>query len=363
MDERKKTLGDLEAGKHEKQHAGDVLLRALGGRLAERARNAAALPLDIQKDIAAYQSAAENIAAAEEGIRQVGESVLRLREAEAEIEQREKEYRQRNTELDALYAVLGRLVLEDAALSASSPEKKAPYEILKAKIQETERSLNEIENRKNGTFFSWIGKTASGVMKKTALSKDRERLTRLSAEAGAAFAAGEGNAGDNTEVSGKLNETAFMIKLTEELRARLSECKRGKDAITESFRPEGSAEKKSAAYTSRINSLREEQDAVCLRIGRRLAEGETALASYMQPEDREALERAVEIKNAISDIDSRMEKLKASLAIDEERAVIEKKEKTIKELRFHIAQATSKIKTAEQEIGDSNKRIAEWMKV
>jgi chromosome segregation ATPase len=81
------------------------------------------------------------------------------------------------------------------------------------------------------------------------------------------------------------------------------------------------------------------------------------LDSLITPDDREAVDNAVLINGTIRGGDAEIERLQASLAIDEEKAKIEKYRKMIQDKKEKIAQAEKSIAEYESDIGSAEENI------
>ncbi len=83
------------------------------------------------------------------------------------------------------------------------------------------------------------------------------------------------------------------------------------------------------------------------------AERRQTLDSFLLPQDAEVMESASRIDRTIHDCEEEVKKLEASLAIDDEKAKIDKLRKMIQEKRDKITKAEQDIAEYEEGIRDS----------
>jgi hypothetical protein len=368
MDERKKTIKELEDKKRENQESVNLMLADLGETLLGRTGGEGAEE-NRQAEAAEYRRLLKEIAAAEEIIRQIEANTARLKELEEDIQRKEQDNSGQNRELSAAYVRLGELILEDQAFASFT----APYQdqagTLDAKVRSLEERLESFEDKNGTNVFAWIGKSAQTMVLRSFLSKTQDNLRRLCALAGENFFL---TRLPDLEV-GSLEETvqgepAVLVqkignqrRLSADLSAELVRLRGERRKIGDNFGLEGSPVKQIQGQERHIHQIREDLRTLSLDFGKAAAgpRGQEDLAALLRPEDGTILERVAEIRGIIETIEGRIGKLRASLAIDEEKAEIGRLEKTILEYRERIAASERAITGLEGRISDSTRRIEE----
>jgi predicted nucleic acid-binding Zn-ribbon protein len=381
MDDRKKQIEELEKNKRENQAALDSLFERIGGslfgRIGEESSAAGA-----GEDIAEYRRLQKEIAASEAAILAVEEQIRRFRELEENIELKEQEDSSRSKELAGIYARLGRVVLEDPAAGCSGAyaEFTSPFreqcDALVTKVRSLEGRVDELDRKDGGNVFAWIGKNAQSLVLRSFLTKAQDNLEQLYRSAGERFSRGENaeglSGGGIAELMAEIGKAkAESYALSEEL-VKLREEKR---KISESFGIEGSPLKQIQTLKTHIAQTKDALRILYRRFGAEAIGTGNADQTVMAEERRRFFESlitaddhimqddALRLGGAIRDAETAIEKLKASLAIDGEKAKIEKCRRAIEDKRARITEAEKDIAGFEENIADSEKYIEELQKL
>jgi hypothetical protein len=378
VDERKKTIRELEEKKGETLENLDKLRKSWGETLLAR--------LDREEsdqfsdELGQYRRFRASIALFRGRIRALEDDTLRLRDLEKTLEEREKTAAEKIEALKDLYAGLGEIVLRhDAPVLGFEASHKAQAEDLAARIGAQEERLRELEEAKTAGFFSWIRSSARGALIRSRLAKSRMGLNRIHGAAGEQFFAlregqGEGAeivpAGDIPERIGTLRQDLALLQESN------ASAREEWAALRESLGIEGNSRnfspgKKIRDLEQRI--AREEEQLGDLyadfagRLYSRFAgaeTGETAGESaWLLAEDAKVLERIREMLEQIAGHEAGIEKLKASLRIDEKREAIARMQKSILSHRQRIAASENAIAGLEKTIEESNRHIEALMKL
>jgi chromosome segregation ATPase len=155
-----------------------------------------------------------------------------------------------------------------------------------------------------------------------------------------------------------------MRKISSELDGELGLLKAERRKIGETFGVEGNPVKRIQGLEKHIAHIQGELKGVFRRYGGYALE--PALKKVFDPllkeEDLLALDKMASMRELIRDAENQIEKLRASLAIDDERDSIAKAEKAIAGERQRIASAEKAIARYMVEIDESMARIKELSK-
>jgi hypothetical protein len=373
MDERKLSIRELEEKKRETLEKLGKLLGSWGETLLSR--------LDTEdsdrfpRELGQYRHAMETIALCRGRIRTLEEDALRLRNLEKELEAKGASIAEKTGALNELYLRLGETALRsDGALDAAAPL-KAQADDLTARIGAQQEQLGELEEGKNAGILSWIGNNTRGALIRSRLAKNLAGLNRIYASLGEQrFAAlerlGE-DAGDLPagDIPAQISALRQELTLLEESRGTLRD-ERG--TLRDSLGIEGNARNFSAAKKireteQRIDREQEQLLDLCAAFGSQIydlfADRESGENDWLQAEDKTILERSRELLGHIAGYEAGIEKLKASLQIDEKRNAIDKMNKSILSHRQRIAASENAIAGLEKQIAEANRHIEELMKL
>jgi chromosome segregation ATPase len=295
--------------------------------------------------------------------------IARLKAIEDDIHRKDQENAALGKDLSRLFIRLGEYVLGEYDLKGGDGiEAVKPYqdqaEILYPKIKSLEERLEQAEDRSDGNVFTWIGKSTQAVVLRSFLGKSRNSLQKIFAAAGEKYSQSVSMEIDDG-IRPLLGEIDTLKQEAAAIGADLARLKEERRRINDASSPDGGPAKKILALERHIAHSREELRGVCLRYGREIeaaddeeASAETAVP-LMDEADTRLLEDIRESRESIRKYDREIEKLKASLAIDEEKAAIARMEKSIKDHEGRIRAGEEAIASLTAQIKEADARIEE----
>jgi uncharacterized coiled-coil protein SlyX len=364
MDERKKTIRELESQRQEVSRSVNLMLEDLGESLLDRLGKDESALSPAPEDtlcLKEYRRLLGEIADSEALIKTIEADVDRLKEIEGQITRKEQQSSGHTKNLSDFYARLGELVLGDPLFEEFSGPYKPRLEVLLPKIRSLEERLEDIEDKGGANLFSMIGKNAQSMVIRSFLGKGQENLRRLYGEAGEQFIlAGLGNIPAG-EIRALVEEIEDGRKVSSDITAELAVLRGERRKIGESFGSEGNPAKRIQGLEKHIGHIREELRKVYLDFGGRAADPSLrkGFAGIFSGDDLLLLEGIEKRRETLGDYETRIEKLKAALAIDEEEAEIEKLSRAIEEQKQRIAAGEKAIADLEDRIKKSKRRIGE----
>ena len=371
MDDRKKQIGELEQRKREQTASLDTLLTRLGEALFGRAAGVSQEDTSFG-ELAVYQKLKNDITASETSIQAVEEQIRRFRELEEGIEAKELEEAACTKELAIMYGRLGKSLMETS--TGDYADFCLPYreqaDALLTKVLSLEERISGLEEKEGGNVFSWIGKGAQGLVLRSFLTKAQESLEQLRRSVGERYS--HSNTGSLPGGEGHHDEIVNICAMIEQKRTEsrtlssdLEELKEEKKSISGSFNAEGDPLKQIQTYKSQITHIQDELKALYWRIGAEASTDERRqiIDSFIEPEDKEILDSAAQINQSIHDDEAAIQKLQASLDIDDEKVKIEKYREMIQEKREKIARAEKNIAEFEESIRVSEASIEKLQKL
>jgi len=370
MDERKKRIDELEREKQEALASLNTLLENFGESLYSRTK-------DMQvnfDDIGYYKDYLNNIASTNAAIGKVEEKNRRFKELEDAIENKEREEKDRLREMAVVYRKLGKALLENNAFNDFTSSFREQADALSSKLESLENRIMELEAKDGGNVFTWIGKSAQGLVLKSFLSKAQESQEQLYHNVGERFSARESDGAQSGEEGDIASLRAEINKLLEVSRAAMDELSVLKDErrmISAGFGVDGNPQKQIQSLKNRINEIRENLRNLYRTFGAQAAgimdseilpERKYFIDTIVTAEDSEIIGRAVKMNQTIIEYESTIGKLSASLAIDEENAKIEKFQRSIEEKNSRIDELKKAIDDLEDSVRDSQAYIQELKK-
>jgi hypothetical protein len=379
MDDRKKQITELEQRKREHIISLETLMTRVGEALLERAAGSGQEGNPAFEELADFWRLKKDIVDSEAAIQAVEDQIRRFRELEETIEVKEQEESAGSKELAVVYSKLGKLLLDEAASAAGEyADFCAPYrdqaDALLTKVISLEERVSGLEEREGGNVFTWIGKNAQGLVLRSFLTKAQENLDQLRRTVGERYSRRDVvalPAGGN-DIAGEIENLCAEIERqraeARTLSQELAELREERRTISISYNSDGGPIRQIQTLKNHIAHVRDELKALYRRIGAEMAgvdsiERRQSIDSLIAPEDRDDLDNAARISRSIHENETMIEKLQASLDIDEEKARIEKYRRMIEEKREKIAQSEKSIMEFEECIRVSEASIEKLGKI
>ncbi|MDR3138641.1 MAG: hypothetical protein LBT95_03090 [Treponema sp.] len=364
MDDRKKTIRELENKRQETSRSVNLMLEDLGESLLVRLHKtdkAGPHPFEDSPCIADQRRLLKEIADSEDLIKSVETDIARLKEIERQIAQGEGQNSEQAKNLADFYVRLGELVLGDMRFEDFARPYEHQIKVLLPKIRSLEDRLKALEDKNSANVFSLIGKNAQSMVIRSFLGKNRENLRRLYEDGGEKFVlAGLGDAASG-EIPDIVNEIKDKQRFSSDIAAELALLRGERRKIGDAFGSEGGPVKRIQALERHINHTREELRRVYFNFGNQAADPalREAFSEFFTADDLLLLERIERDRDILKNYEIQIERIKASLAIDEEKAEIEKLNRTIEEHKQRIAAAEKTIADLEDRIVAANRHIGE----
>ncbi|MDR0472789.1 MAG: hypothetical protein LBH43_03835 [Treponema sp.] len=386
MDERNKIIRDLEEKRGQDIAALEEALEKLGGKLLSgfeggkkgKSKKQYAEPAaeglsgtgeddDGGPDAAAeeYLRCIKNIEDSERQVRAVEEENSNFDKLISDISRKEKDYSKNAKDISSLYAQIGRLALADPSFNDIASAYRLKAEDILANIEVREARLEELE-QKSVNLFSMIGKNAESLMIKTLLFKNQSELHRIYRSAGEQFIeAGENFEEGEDDLKEAAKEAVRLKKVQEELAADIALLKEEHKKVQNSFKGDGNPARRIQVLEKKISLARKETANACRCFGGFVLEEKYQV--YFKPlldeDDKKAAERAAAFRMSAEESSVKIEKLKAAIEIDNEKAGIEKLKKSIDSEGRRILAAQEAIAGMEKGIQAAEKRITELKKL
>jgi chromosome segregation ATPase len=359
MDERRKTISQIDSKRAEEEHALRLCLVSLGKCLVDEASLA-------QNDSAVVESGRirAEIAALEKAVNGIAADMDRLKELELAISGAEAKKTSLEKEQKELCPTLGKLVISSGEYPAFCAPYKAELSELAQKHAETQEKLDGLQG--GGNILVRMGHGIKSATLRASLANTENAISRVYEKGGAEFARTmpsmpEKTADENLAAAmehaaalrGEINETFLALTAQKDEKRR----------ITDSFGPDGGPVKKTESLERETAKKNEELDAVFYRAGKKALELADQGDAIPNGGAEEILGAAKKSVSMIAEFESQLEKLRASIAIDDERAEIEKLQNGIVTLRTKIAAAESEIALNQRQIESAERRVQNLMKL
>jgi len=362
MDDRKKRIDDLLKNSQESRYSLEVLLESFGETLYSRSKEMQ----DNFEDINQYNIYLQDIAESNIAISKIEEKNRRFKELEEAVDRKEIEEKERLREMAYIYRRLGKALLENSAYDDYTSLFKEQADALSAKLGSLETRIGELDNKEGGNVFSWIGKSAQGLVLKSFLSKAQESQEQLYHNIGERYSSRESLSGDD-EVAIILAEIETVRGITKIAHDELSLLKDEKRIISASFGIDGNPQKQIQSVKNHISQVKESLNAMYRKFGAQAAgidediapERKYFIDTIVTAEDGEVIGRAARLNQSLADNDKAIAKLRASLAIDEEKAKIDKYKRSIEDKKIKIIEMENGIAELENSVRNSETHIQE----
>ena len=376
MDDRKRQIGEAEQRKKDQGALLDALLARVGESVLERMAEGGDGDAASFVELAAYARLQGDVAGYRDSIRAAEEQMRRFKEFEEDVEAKERAEALHSRELAGMHARLGKILLEETCDDDGAyGEFCAPYRVqaeeLVTKVRSLEDRLLGLEHREKGNVFTWIGKSAQGLVLRSFLGKAQESLEQLRRSVGERFTRrGTGSLfPENAAVDALLGEAERKGEERRAVARELVELREEKRKISDAFSADGGPAKHVQSLNNQIAQAQAELRTLYRGVGEAAALGSPdsdrarSVGPFLGPNDAEDLDGARRISRAIEDCDAVVEKLRASLAVDEEKAKIDRCRRMIQERKDKIAQAEKNILELEAAIRDSEESVEKLRKL
>jgi chromosome segregation ATPase len=367
MDERKRTIGELELKKKESLRSLEAAYEDFGETLFGRVSGGEDV---LGADSEEYLRLRKEIADSEDLIRLTEGDTRRLKELEGEILAKEREHGALASGIQGVFADLGREAVEEEAFSTVLGTYRQQTDQILPKLQDAQARLNELEDKAGAGFFGWIGKNTQQAVYKTLVVKYQGSLRKIYAAAGDRL-----SAMDN-EVLIIGHSLEDMVRSVRDMKEKAAAQVRELDKLREERRRLGSVFSAEGGPVRRIQNLEKhiaqihaELKVVYRRVGELVAVESPAgsptgsrgerFSGILRPEDNQVLERVERGKGLVAEYSREIEKLKTAIAVDDEKVEIEKMERAIVEQRQRIAVAEGRIEELNRQIGEAKIHIEE----
>jgi len=365
MDDRRKRIDDLIRNSQESRASLDALLESFGETLYVRTK-------EMQtgfEDLNQYNTYLQDISDYNTAIGRIEEKNRRFRELEDAIETKEQQEKERSKEMAAINRRLGKALLENSDYNDYTSLFREQADTLTSKLESLQTRIGELENKDGGNVFSWIGKSAQGLVLKTFLSRTQESQEQLYHNVGDRFNDRESVYKDD-EVAVIRAEADSLRSISRTAMDEISSLKDEKRIITASFGIDGNPQKQIQSIKNHINQVKEVLGGLYKKFGAQTAgideditpERKYFIDTIVTAEDGEIIARAIKLNQSMIDNEKAIAKLRASLAIDDEKAKIEKFKKSIEDKKNKITALQDSINDLEESVRDCEKYIQELEK-
>jgi len=372
MDDRRKRIEDLLKNSQESKASLDALLENFGEKLYSRTKDISSeyeSKADFE-DLKQYKTYLKDIEEANASIIKIEEKNRRYKELEETINVKENEEKERAKEMASVYKRLGKALLENNAYDDYTSLFKEQADTLKAKLGSLETRIGELENKEGGNVFTWIGKSAQGLVLKSFLSKAQESQEQLYLNIGERYSNRE-SVKDDDDVAMILAEIELLRGFSRNAQDEIALLKDEKRIISAGFGIDGNPQKQIQSVKNNITQIKETLHNLYRNFGSQASgimdaeinpDRKYFIDTIVAAEDGEIIGRAVRLNQSLADNEKAVSKLRASLAIDEEKSKIEKFQKSIEDKKKRIAEYEASIADLEENVRDCEKCIKELEK-
>ncbi|MDR2536519.1 MAG: hypothetical protein LBD29_10870 [Treponema sp.] len=354
MDERKKTIKELEGKKKEAQGAVNLILEQLGETLLVRMKEQARV---FVPELTEYRRLLQDIDESQQYITTIENDILRLKELQHSIAVKERECSVQTRQLSDCHVRLGELLLETSEFDHCYSSYKQQIEMLIPKIRSLEERLEQLNDKNEANVFSWIGKNAQGMVIRSLLGNSQESLRRIYETLGEHCILSKEDVHGGTYTL--LQTIQGLRTRTSEVAAEIARLKTDYRKIGDVFGSDGNPMKRIQDMEKHITCIQGELTILYLRIGTQAADPESTaqFALFLHNEDKPLFDEIQTIRQTQSNIEEQIEKIKASITIDDELAEIANLQKNINRHRRRIAASEQAIAELEEQVNNANQRI------
>jgi uncharacterized coiled-coil DUF342 family protein len=322
------------------------------------------------EDINQYNAYLKDISESNAAIVKIEEKNRRFKELEDAIETKDREEKERAKEMASVFRRLGKVLLEDNSCDDFTSLFREQSDALKAKRESLETRIGELENKEGGNVFSWIGKSAQGLVLKSFLSKAIENQEQLFHTIGERYSHRDFIDGDS-DVAMIHAEIDVLRGFSAAAQDEIAILKDEKRVISASFGIEGNPQKQIQSVKNHIAEVKELLGNLYRTFGAQasgIMDAEISpdrkyfIDTIVTAEDGEVIGRAVRLTQSITDNEKAISKLRASLSIDEEKAKIEKYKKSMEDKKKRIIEMEDAITDLEESVSDCEEFIRELEK-
>jgi len=371
MEDRKKTLKDLEASKLQTIETLDNLLANLGESLIARMETVSGIPSDGETPVKIWDEKnrlQKEIANAEENIVLIETDLRRLGELEEEINRLERERNEISKDVLPVYTELGRLVLIDSGFENFSSAFEKEMNDITMKIDYQQKKLDELDGEE-GNIFIRATKGVRGMVNRLILTKNEAELEKLFRGAGEQFFIALENPGSrisSEEIT--LSDEGIIGSHKQkgsEFRQRLAELRDEGEKLRTERREKAAALDQKGNPARRISELeafitntKDEVIRVYRNFGAcaRKEEWRKFFAPFSETENIQD-EKIDSISKSLHITEQQIEDVKIAIAIDNENAEISKLKAAINEKQQIINNAESAIAGMKNQIETAEKNI------
>jgi len=366
MDDRKKRIDDLIKNSQESRTSLDILLDNFGETLYARTSEMQAE----FEDLTLYNVYLQDIEESNASIVKIEEKNRRFKELEEAITARENEEKDRAREMAYIYRRLGKALLENSAYDDYTSLFKEQADALSSKLGSLETRISELDQKEGGNVFSWIGKSAQGLVLKSFLSKAQESQEQLYHNIGERYSSRD-SVSEDDDVAVILAEIDVLRGISKTALDELSLLKDERRIISASFGIDGNPQKQIQSVKNHITHVKEMLSSLYKTFGAQAAgimdeeidpQRKYFIDTIVTAEDGEVIGRAVRLNQSLADNEKAISKLRASLAIDEENSKIDKYQKSIEDKKNKIIDLKKGISDLEENVRDSEAYIQELQK-
>ncbi|GHU72293.1 hypothetical protein FACS189450_09820 [Spirochaetia bacterium] len=364
MDERKKTIANLEAKKQEARQSIDLILEDFGETLFGRIRGREELSGSGEE----YLALQKEIADSGDFIALIEADTLRLKELEDEILIKEQQNTALGRDRGEACVRLGKLAFNENEFEGLTGAYNRQIDILISRIGDQEEKLAALEEKTGTNVFSSIGRNAQGMVLRTLLAKNQQSLEKLYEAVGEKLIQADGDSlVSENEIADAIRSAVDLKEKTAASAAELTALRGERRKINDTFGAGGGPVKRIQGLEKHIAHVRGDLKQIYRQFGEAVSFQAEALetelgkrvASILTDDDKPVLEKIALLRASAASCAWQIEKLKAAIAIDEEKALVEKMKKNIEDHKDKIKTAESAITELEGRIAGSEKHIKE----